>query len=230
VTDNTDSGSGAKAEGLRGEEHPFDETLRFLHVMRPDGRCVLSAICPETERIEVRTFELDPPDPVRAWLGKWNGKRNLYWTPNRVKADAGRNWKPSEADVEWLDLLHVDIDPPKNINPTDNEEAWAAERARIRAALEGFAPKPSAIVDSGNGYQAFWLLVPEDRLFLDGHPDAIAEAKLYNIALRDKLGGDNCQSLEHLMRLPGTRNLPNEKKRKAGRGERIAAVVKWPEE
>lgn len=103
---------GAKAEGLSDQSAlPFDETIRFLRAMRQDGRCVLSAICPDGGGIETRTFELDPAEPLRAWLGRWNGKRNLYWTPNSVKADANPNNKPSEADIEWMDMLYVDADP-----------------------------------------------------------------------------------------------------------------------
>lgn len=217
MVDTTDSGSGG--EGPVVEPQPFDDTLRFLRLMRHDGRCVLSAICPDGGGIETRTFEIDPPEPVRDWLSKWNGKRNLYWTPNTVKADANPNKKPEEADIEWMDMLYVDADPRKGFG-------WAEERQRIRTAFESFDPPPSAIVDSGNGFQAFWLLVPEDRLFVG--VGGAADAKLYNIALRDKLKGDNCQSLDHLMRLPGTRNLPNRKKRDAGRVKQTASVVKWP--
>lgn len=219
MDDYSDSGSGGEAPSV--EPLPFDETIRFLRAMRPDGRCVLSAICPNDRGIETRTFDLARPDRLRAWLGKWNGERNLYWTPNTVRATADPNNKPSEADIEQLDMLHVDIDPEPGGD-------WTDERQRIFRLLDAFDPPPSAIVDSGNGYQAFWRLIPEDRLFLGGHPDAIAEAKLYNIELRNRLGGDRCQSLDHLMRLPGTLNIPNPDKRKAGRIERTASVVRWP--
>lgn len=217
----SDSGSGG--EGPTVEPKPFDETIRFLRAMRYDGRCVVSAIAPDGGGIETRTFELEPPERLRAWLERWNGKRNLYWTPNTVKADANPNNKPSEADIEQLDMLHVDIDPEPGAD-------WAEERQRILRSLEAFVPPPSAIVDSGNGYQGFWLLVPEDRLYVGDGPDAVASAKLYNVALRDKLGGDNCQSLDHLMRLPGTLNLPNEKKRKAGRVKRTSSVERGPDQ
>ena len=211
---------GAKGEGLSGEGAlSFDETIRFLHLVRPDGRCVLSAICPNGGGIETRTIELDPPDRARAFLGKWNGKRNLYWTPNTVKADANPNKKPERGDIDEVNMLFVDVDPRPGTG-------FEAERKRILTSLEQYAPPPSAIVDSGNGYQGFWLL--DAPFYVGGNLDAAAEIELYNIFIRDRLGGDNCHTIEHLMRLPGTLNLPNEKKRKAGRVERAASVVRWP--
>ena len=54
-------------------------------------------------------------------------------------------------------------------------------------------------------------------------PDAVAECKAVNAALRDALGGkadgkfDDCISVDHLFRVPYTVNFPNAKKRKAGR-------------
>lgn len=210
---------GSGGEGPAVEPAPFDDTLRFLRLMRHDGRCVLSAICPAGGGIETRTFELDRPDPVRAWLGKWNGRRNLYWTPNTVKAGANPNKKPERSDIEEVDMLFVDVDPRAGAD-------WEAERGRILKALEGYTPPPSAIVDSGNGYQGFWLL--DAPYFVGGNLDAAAEIERYNIFIRDKLGGDSCHTIEHLMRLPGTMNLPNEKKSKAGRVERAASAVKCP--
>ena len=221
MSDYSDSGSGG--EGPTVEPKPFDETVRFLRGMRHDGRCVVSAIDPDGRGIETRTFDLEPPDRFVAWLERWNGKRNLYWTPNTVKGTADPNKKPSEADIEQLDMLYVDVDPEPGAD-------WTEERERILRRLETFEPPPSAIVDSGNGYQAFWLLVPKDRLYVGDGPGAVADAKLYNVALRDKLGGDDCQSLDHLMRLPGTLNLPNEKKRRAGRVKRNSSVERGPDQ
>ena len=213
------SESGSGGEGPSVEPKPFDDTLRFLRLMRPDGRCVLSAICPNGGGIETRTFDLEAPDPLRAWLGRWNGSRNLYWTPNTVKVDANPNKKPERSDIEEVDMLFVDVDPRAGAD-------WQAERERILKALEGYAPPPSAIVDSGNGYQGFWLL--DEPFFVGGNLDAAAEIERYNIAIRDRLGGDSCHTIEHLMRLPGTLNLPNDKKRRAGRVERSAAAVWCP--
>ena len=122
------SDTGSVGEGPTVEPKPFDDTLRFLRAMRHDGRCVVSAIAPDGGGIETRTFELDPPERLRAWLERWNGKRNLYWTPNTVKADADPNNKPSEADIEWVDMLYVDADPRPGLDWT--EERPLSEGAR----------------------------------------------------------------------------------------------------
>ncbi len=55
----------------------------------------------------------------------------------------------------------------------------------------------------------------------------IEELKGYNRHLAQLFGGDKCQSLEHLMRLPGTINWPGDdkKKRNPGRGPAPARVV-----
>ncbi len=224
-TVNDSTGPGGEGEASTVEPLPFDETIRFLRAMRPDGRCVLSAICPNDRGIETRTFDLARPDRLRAWLGKWNGKRNLYWMPNTVRATADPDGRPSEADIEDKVAAYVDIDPSETVDPAD-EEAWQADRARILKSLLGFRPTPSAIVDSGNGYQAFWLL--DEPLYVGGTDEGIRQGKGYNVALAEKLGGDDCESLEHLYRLPGTINKPSDKKRAKGRTDRTATVVRWP--
>jgi hypothetical protein len=43
--------------------------------------------------------------------------------------------------------------------------------------------------------------------------------------LADQLGGDDCENLDRVMRLPFTVNRPNAKKIKAGRGPVLADIV-----
>jgi hypothetical protein len=52
-----------------------------------------------------------------------------------------------------------------------------------------------------------------------------AELEAYNQQLEVLLGGDTCHNLDRIMRLPGTVNLPNDKKRKKGRVPALAQVV-----
>jgi hypothetical protein len=112
-------------------------------------------------------------------------------------------------------FLWVDLDG----KPTDwrDEASVAEELERLRARLDAFPLPPTVIVRSGGGLQAFWMLdVPESE-----DPDAIEAT---NKTLAEVLGGDHCHNIDRIMRLPGTINFPNQKKRDAGRAE-VPAVL-----
>jgi hypothetical protein len=66
--------------------------------------------------------------------------------------------------------------------------------------------------------QGFWLLEPVPV-------DDIDRLEAYNIVLEQTLGADRCHNIDRIMRLPGTINLPNRKKRLAGREPALASVV-----
>ena len=195
----------------------------FLRKARPDGQFVLAAIRVEGGAPKVQTF--DDASEAAAWAARMNANRahNLYWIHNRLHGAMER--KPKEEDVAEALFIHVDIDPrPPGKGVTDKARWNAAERERILAALQSFQPRPTIVIDSGGGFQGFWRLEPS--FFVGGADARIADMKAYNIGLRDAFdGADSCQSLDHLMRLPFTVNWPDEKKRKKGRVERLAAVV-----
>jgi hypothetical protein len=90
--------------------------------------------------------------------------------------------------------------------------------------LEQTQPQPSAIIDSGNGLQVLWRL---DRPIILGEPvdgeySAEDRARIDDVearigALIVRLGGTaGTQNIDRI-RLPGTINLPNKTKLKAGR-------------
>ena len=70
---------------------------------------------------------------------------------------------------------------------------------------------------SGGGYQAFWKL---DEPLYD-----FEKAEAINRGLALAVGADDCFNIDRIMRLPGTINWPNAKKREAGRTEALAYVV-----
>ena len=187
--------------------------IAFLRWVRVDGPWVLSAISIDGD-IETRTFDAETLADLQEWLEQWNGKRNLYWMCNPARAPLSK--KASKEDVEAMAFLHVDCDPPKGADPE-------ASRPEILKRLQDFSPVPSAIIDSGGGYQAFWRL--DEPLYIGGNVSRAEEVEAYNQQLETVLKGDHCFNVDRVMRIPGTWNVPNKKKQAAGRKRRLAAVV-----
>ena len=198
----------------------LDEALEHLRWFRPEGPWTLTAIPPD--RGPTRTASFGPEDEDRAlrWLQQQTDDgMNIYFmvNPSRTKLTS----KAKKEDVEELAWLHVDIDPKKGEDP-------AEARADALKKLQRFSPPPSLIIDSGGGLQGFWRL--DEGLYIGGHVPAAEEAEAYNQQLEIMLGGDSCHNCDRIMRLPGTINRPNEKKRKAGREPRLAAVLERHDE
>ena len=55
--------------------------------------------------------------------------------------------------------------------------------------------------------------------------DELAKVESLNKLLAQILGGDNCHSIDHIMRLPGHTNLPNAAKRARGRVPGVAQII-----
>ena len=65
----------------------------------------------------------------------------------------------------------------------------------------------------GQGAHPYWLLtVPQEIT-----AESLLQFEELNKAFEAILNGDHCHSLEHILRIPGTNNRPNEKKRLEGR-------------
>jgi len=196
----------------------------FLRRVRPEGFWALARIDPDLptgdpDKIRVRSFATREGNEARAWIERENAAgRNLYWTVNPLLRPVAR--KPSREDVAALEWLHVDVDP-------DKRKPLAEERARIEALVgdrwPAFLPRPTVLVDSGGGYQMLWRLA--EPVDVGGRPEAYEEAARWNIQLEVVLGGDNCHNVDRLMRLPGTVNWPDAKKRAAGRAPAVARVA-----
>src|SRR4051794_21833076 len=113
--------------------------IDFLAAAHSTGPYHLVAI-EEGVGIDARTFSGDDPQSLSAWIEERQGRKNLYWHVNVLRPNV-RDMKATKQDVAEAGFLHVDVDDPD-----------ALER------IKAYAPRPTAIVFSGGGYQAFWRL------------------------------------------------------------------------
>jgi len=193
-----------------------DKAVEFLELVYPEGPWALTAISIDKKSIETQTFYPDQKRGLLNWLKKYNGERNLYWHVNPVSQAITK--KAEREDIKEVAYLHVDIDPRAG-------EDLDTERKRALGLLQSPTKtvKPTFIVFSGGGYQAFWKL--KEPIPIDGDLGRAEDAKRYNIQLELIFGGDNCHNIDRLMRLPGTINIPDARKKKKGRQEELAEVV-----
>ena len=191
------------------------ETIKFLETFRPGGPWVLTAIHVD-RRIETATFT--DSEAALEWLVRYND-RNHYFMAN--PATRKLNKKGKKTDIKEMTHLHVDLDPRAGHDLED-------ERRLILSKLEnppGGLPKPSCVVFSGGGYQAYWFL--EEPVPVCGDEIAAEEAARYNKQLQLLFGGtaDSTHNVDRITRLPGTINWPDENKKKKGREVSLAQVV-----
>jgi energy-coupling factor transporter ATP-binding protein EcfA2 len=174
------------------------EAVSFLNDTFRKATVHLVAI-PPGGRAEAGTFNSDDEEELTTWIDERQGLANIYFHVNELRLGVV-NRKARKSDMAAALFLHADVDDPQ-----------ALERVR------SFCPPPTAIIFSGGGYQVFWRL-KERCTDLD-------KVEALNAAIAKRLGGDNCHNIDRVMRLPGTINLPNAKKRAAGRVPVTACVV-----
>ncbi|MGE6784412.1 VapE domain-containing protein [Ensifer adhaerens] len=179
------------------EEFQFPEpqtlaAISYLQHMVPN-QWDLAAIPPDGGRPEFRTFTPTEVQAAIAWIEERQGHVGLYYHVNEIRSEI-RNRKATKADIARVRYLHVDIDVNDDV---------------ALQSIRSFVPAPTTIVFSGGGYQALWKL-REPSIEFD-------RVEHINMAIALALGGDKCHNVDRLLRLPGTINLPNAKKRTAGR-------------
>ena len=192
--------------------------IEFLQKWRPGGPWVLTAISTDRKSIDTATFEADATAELIAWIDEHNGTRNLYFHVNPCLRPMLK--KAQREDIASLDWLHVDIDPRAG----EDVEQERALNLLTDELPEGI-PRPTCIIFSGGGYQAFWKL--EEPQPIDGQLEKAEDLKRYNQQLEILFGGDNCHNVDRIMRLPGTMNIPDAKKRKKGRTKVEARLVQF---
>lgn len=199
-------------------------SVEFLKKWKPEGPWVLTSISPDRKGITTTTFLSSEEKEMLVWLNKFNGERNVYFSVNTLmKRDEKRsNFKAVKEEIESAEWLHVDVDP------ADGQDI-KEERERVLAGFTDRLPKglpePTVIIFSGGGFQAFWKL--KEPVRIDGDITKAEEFELYNKRLEQIFGGDHCHNVDRIMRLPGTINIPDAKKRKKGRVEELATLLQF---
>ncbi len=124
------------------------------------------------------------------------------------EGDAINPVKPGgKANLSELAALWVDIDL--------DQDDIIGHRHEMEIKLEQLPVEPSMIVWSGGGLHAYWLL--EEPIDIS-NGEAVLEVEASLKGLCDFLGADRAATdASRVMRIPGTWNYPNAKKRAAGR-------------
>lgn len=189
-----------------------ETAIKFLQFAFPDGPWKLSAILPQgvVRSVPTRTFTPDSEAAAKKWIADMNNSgANVYFELGLSNPEKAAK-KSSKDDVTAARCIAVDID---------------CGRDKVREVLSKIAtgpmpkgiPRPSAIIDSGNGVWPIWLLnEPADPANAEVVARGLTE--VFSWAGADR----SCWNRDRIARLPGTINYPDEKKRKAGAVEVLA--------
>ncbi|MBM0207411.1 hypothetical protein JNW90_33865 [Micromonospora sp. STR1s_5] len=191
-------------------EPKTQETIDFLIRYRGSDPIVLTCITPDgAAPVESETFKpAEDTERLRAWLDARQGIKNLYFHVNPTMRPMSGRVKARKEHIRGMTTLHVDLDPRKG-------EDLEKERERAQRLISSYSPPPSFLIDSGGGFQGFWLLDQEYEI--QGNEDKALELEAYNQQIAIVLAADPCQNADRIMRLPGTVNVPDAKRRARGR-------------
>jgi hypothetical protein len=192
------------------------DLLVFLENFRPVGFTTFVGIVPDGSTVAA-TFNGVHPIKAASWIESQNRARGVYFTANPTPADLRQ--KPTKNDIVAIASLWGDVDPLDG-----SGRALNAERERLLALAEELAAlncSPSFIIDSGNGIQPVWLLADP----IEASPEYRAAAEALCARIEAALGAKGTHNVDRLLRVPGTRNLPNARKRQMGRGETQARLL-----
>lgn len=196
------------------------EAIAFLLALRPEGPWSVAAIHPEKKGIPKSLTSMDIRE-IHNWIEHHRDGWNLYFqdNPPKMQSHANRFKKMSKEDTAAAEFAKADIDRDENgVRLINVEGGKAAMIARLKAG-EVEPGVPTFIIDSGNGLQALWRYADPIRL-TDDDPERLArslrEAEGISRTISASLGADSCWSVNHLFRLPGTMNYPDERKRSEG--------------
>jgi hypothetical protein len=198
---------------------PGTEAIRFLEQLRPGGPWVLTAIVPDGPTL---TVTATTADDVIKFVQTYDGKQNCYFSVNPTRTVMRK--KAAKADIAVIEYVFADLDPTTQETPEQG-------KARYNKALDALEPPASALIDSGNGIQGLWKLIRPIVLPKTDAPEwkqIVDDVEGHTAGLITKLGGTlGTQNIDRILRLPGTTNVPNKKKRDAGREQCPTKLIRF---
>jgi hypothetical protein len=193
---------------------PADAAVDFLKAVDAEGWHNLVRIDPESGETRGQTFAPGSWDAIAAFVDRWHGSHGLYFSTNEPRPHSPDK-KLGKRDIGAIRFIFVDKDPDKSI-----------PFVKARAELETFVPqvreslRPTLTLDSGGGFQFLWRLAEK----LDpAEFETVVEEQGRGLA--KAFGGDPVQNIDRVLRLPGTINLPNAKKRSRGQTAATARLL-----
>ena len=175
-----------------------EAAIGFLELLRPGGPWVLKAITPDGPTTTETFFKAEA---VARWIERENTNRNIYVMV--AEPTGALRKKATKDDVARTRNLWADVDGDGDLHDR----------------LNGHVPPPTMTVASGGGLNLYWAL--EQPI-----GDAI-EIEARNRWLSDNLDADHCWNADRILRLPGTINWPNAKKKRSGRVPVLARCVEY---
>lgn len=194
--------------------------VAFLKAFDPGGWHNLVALDPEHKgKPAGRTFPPGAWQEMAAWIDRFAGDRNVYFSVNEPRAGAPHE-KLARADIARIRAVFVDLDLKDR-----RADDFAPERERCRqivnGQLSGPVP-PSFVTDSGSGFHLLWRL--SDPI---GEAENRERAEATCRAVAAEIDGDvTVHDTARILRLPGAANLPDARKRALGRVVRPTAVIR----
>jgi hypothetical protein len=194
----------------------LDAALKFLDAWHGIEPRHLTAIVPDGKTTG-KTFFADQREQLRSWITEQQRRgTNVYYHVNILHGSPRRGGKATKTEVSHARGAHVEIDLKDEYPNLDWRDDDAIGKA-VAVTLErvtSFPINPTFVILSGGGVQAGWRF--DQPLELNEKTTPRVEA--LNLALAIHLGGDRgVRDTARILRVPGTINFPNEKKRKLGR-------------
>lgn len=189
--------------GVRPEDRLHSEASHLLDRIGPPAGQFLEirTIAPDTGT--VRQVFCSSLGRALEVVARVDAMANVYVGACPRSRRDGRREAVTVVPAAWADLdFH-------QIEPDDRDRALAVSTSRI----ERLGMRPTALVHTGNGLQAWWIYQQPVSISSDFPFDRF---EAINRGLGKVLGGDAVHDLARVLRVPGTWNLPDTKKRVRG--------------